>query len=192
MGCPQHPVPRLLSCLWSEHPVSSGASVGSVGGSGWPPSSTGSPCHQSLTKVPHLQCAQEGWRRPATTVGPAMTKSAARGSATAARSSSGRAASSARPADTARSAEVPRPGGALQGCGTARRAAGEALAWPPCSPADKATGSKSPPRLSGTAERPGLGENISLHSELGDTGVVMDPVQKEHHLGRAQQGSVPM
>lgn len=100
---------------------------GLCGGSGWLPSSTGSLCHQSLTEVPHLQCALEGWRRPATTAGPAMTKSAARGSATAARSSSGRAASSARPADTARNAEV-RAGAAPRGwAGQGLRESGEVL-----------------------------------------------------------------
>lgn len=110
-GCPQHSLHGLLSCLWSKHPMSSSSGALGVWGlwgyTGWLPSSTGSLCHHSLTKVPHLQHAREGWRRRATTVGPATTKSAAQGSATAARSSSGRAASCARPADTARSAEVP-------------------------------------------------------------------------------------
>ena len=76
------------------------------GGSGWLPSCTGSLCHCSLTKVPHLQRAQEGWRRRAVTVVPATTKLVARGDATAARLSSGPAVSCARRADTDQTAEV--------------------------------------------------------------------------------------
>lgn len=116
------------------------------------PSSTASLCHQSLTKVPHLQRAQEGWRRRATTVAPAMTKSAARGCATAARSSSGRAASCARPADTARSAEVPRLGRA----GAPRLQDRGSAGLTPCSPRLIRPQRQSSPRLLSTAESPSL------------------------------------
>lgn len=86
--------------LWSKHPIN-GSSCGTR-----LPSSTGSLCHHSLTKVPHLQRAQEGWRRRAVTVVPAMTKSVAQGDATAARLSSGPAVSCVRRADMGQTAEV--------------------------------------------------------------------------------------
>lgn len=76
------------------------------GGNGWLPSSAGSLCHCSLTKVPHLQHAQEGWRHRAVTVVPATTKSVARGDATAARLTLGPAVSCVRRADTGQTAEV--------------------------------------------------------------------------------------
>lgn len=119
-----------------------------------------------------MQRAQEGWRRRATTVGPAMTKSAAQGSATAARSSSGRAASCARPADTARNAEVPRPGGAG------------------APPAGQGSADLTPSRhrlIRPQRQRALLVCRAQLReyfTVLGDAEVVMNPVQKEDMLGR--------
>lgn len=102
--------PTAEQALWSEHPVSSSSHgtwcAASARASGWLPSSAGSLCHRSLTKVPHLQHAQEDWRCRAVTVVPAMTKSVARGDATAARLSSGPAVSCVHQADTGRTAEV--------------------------------------------------------------------------------------
>lgn len=64
------------------------------------------------------------------------------------------------------------------------------LGWLPGSP--RLIRTKTPPRMSSTAESPSMGESISLYCELGDSEVVMNPVKKERHLGRAQQGPVPV
>lgn len=98
--CPALTPRTAEQARWPKHPINSSSRGTRL------PSSTGSLCHRSLTKVPHLQHAREGWRRRAVTVAPVMTKSVAQGDATAPRLSSGPAVSCVRRADMAQTAEV--------------------------------------------------------------------------------------
>lgn len=102
--------PTAKQALWSEHPITSSSHgtwcAGSTWGSGWLPSSTLGHCHCSITKVPHLQRAQVGWRCRAVTMVPVTTKLVARGDATAARLSSGPAVSCVHQADMGQTAKV--------------------------------------------------------------------------------------